>query len=146
MPDPEGTIMTAVGGTTPEGRYGRTADQRADRRLKAVGAVLGVALIAVIGWIGFDYVGGQGISAEMIKFKVVSDARAEVHLEVRKDREARGYCVVRALSEDGSEVGRKEVRFDRAEDRIDEIVAVVTRSRATAVEPMGCTADGGTAN
>ncbi|MFH9747712.1 DUF4307 domain-containing protein [Streptomyces anulatus] len=135
--------MTTVREALPEGRYGRTEDQRADRKLKIVGSVLGVALLGVIGWIGFDYVGGQGISAEMIKFKVVSDARVDVHLEVRKDREGHGYCLVRALSEDGSEVGRKEVRFDRAVDRIDEVVTVVTRSRATAVEPMGCTADDG---
>ncbi|MGW8982566.1 MULTISPECIES: DUF4307 domain-containing protein [unclassified Streptomyces] len=135
--------MTTVREAAPEGRYGRTEDQRADRKLKIVGSVLGVALLGVIGWIGYDYVGNQGISGEMIKFKVVSDTRADVHLEVRKDREGHGYCVVRALSEDGSEVGRKEIRFDRAEDRIDEVVTVVTRSRATAVEPMGCTADDG---
>ncbi|MEV1046992.1 DUF4307 domain-containing protein [Streptomyces sp. NPDC049916] len=138
--------MTAVRETTPEGRYGRTADQRADRKLKIVGSVLGVALLGVVGWIGFDYVGGQGISGEMIKFKVVSDTRADVHLEVRKDREGHGYCVVRALSEDGAEVGRKEVRFDGPEERVDEVFSVVTRSRATAVEPMGCTADDGPAN
>ncbi len=143
MPGPKGTIMTTVRQAVPEGRYGRTEDQRADRKLKIVGSVLGAALLGVIGWIGYDYVGGQGISAEMIKFKVVSDTRADVHLEVRKDRDGHGYCVVRALSEDGSEVGRKEVRFDRPEDRVDEIVTVVTRSRATAVEPMGCTADDG---
>ncbi|WNF31365.1 DUF4307 domain-containing protein [Streptomyces sp. C11-1] len=135
--------MTAVRGTTPEGRYGRTEDQRADRKLKIVGSVLGVALLGMVGWMGFHYVGGQGISGEMIKFEVVSDTRADVHLEVRKDRDGHGYCVVRALSEDGSEVGRKEVRFDGAEKRIDELVTVVTRSRATAVEPMGCTADDG---
>ncbi|MFJ9622255.1 DUF4307 domain-containing protein [Streptomyces sp. NPDC101181] len=138
--------MTAVRQTTPEGRYGRTADQRADRKLKIVGSILGVALLGVVGWIGFDYVGGQGISGEMIKFKVVSDTRADVHLEVRKDREGHGYCVVRALSEDGAEVGRKEVRFDGPEERVDEVFSVVTRSRATAVEPMGCTADDGPAN
>ncbi|MEE1741821.1 DUF4307 domain-containing protein [Streptomyces sp. BE147] len=133
--------MTAVREATPEGRYGRTEDQRADRRLKIIGASLGVALLGVVAWIGFDYVGGQGISAEVIKSKIVSDTRAEVHLEVRKD--GGGYCTLRALSEDGREVARRDFRFDQPSDRIDDVVALRTTSRATAVELMGCTAGGG---
>lgn len=112
--------MTAVREATPEGRYGRTDDQRADRKLKIVGSVLGVALLGVVGWIGYGYVTGQGISAELIKFDIVSDARTEAHLEVRKGSETDGYCTVRALSKDGSEVGRKETRFAPGASRIDE--------------------------
>ncbi|MCX4964472.1 DUF4307 domain-containing protein [Streptomyces sp. NBC_00654] len=133
--------MTAVREATPEGRYGRTEDQRADRKLKIIGASLGVVLLGVVAWIGFDYVGGRGISAEVIKSKIVSDTRAEVHLEVRKD--GGGYCTLRALSEDGREVARRDFRFDQPSDRIDDVVALRTTSRATAVELMGCTAGGG---
>ncbi|MFI8434881.1 DUF4307 domain-containing protein [Streptomyces sp. NPDC079020] len=135
--------MTAVREATPEGRYGRTEDQRADRRLKIIGASLGVVLLGVVAWIGFDYVGGKGISAEVIKSKIVSDTRAEVHLEVRKDRDGGGYCTLRALSEDGREVARRDFRFDQPSDRIDDVVTLRTTSRATAVELMGCTAGGG---
>ncbi|MEW1614589.1 MULTISPECIES: DUF4307 domain-containing protein [unclassified Streptomyces] len=130
--------MTAVREATPEGRYGRTDDQRADRTLKIVGSVLGVALLGVVAWIGFDYVGGKGISGELIKFDIVSDVRTEAHLEVRKDRGTDGFCTVRALSQDGSEVGRKEARFGPGADRIDELVVMRTRARATAVELTGC--------
>lgn len=135
--------MTAVREAAPDGRYGRSEDQRADRKLKIIGAVLGAGLLGVIVWIGVDYVGGQGISAEVIKSKVVSDDRAEAHLEVRKDRDAGGYCTLRALSEDGNEVARKDFRFDGPSERIDEVVALRTTARATAVELMACTADGG---
>ncbi|QNE75287.1 DUF4307 domain-containing protein [Streptomyces finlayi] len=135
--------MTAVREAGPDGRYGRSEDQRADRKLKITGAVLGAALVGVIVWIGVDYVGGQGISAELIKSKVVSDDRAEAHLEVRKDRDGGGYCTLRALSEDGNEVARKDFRFDERTDRIDEVVSLRTTARATAVELMACTADGG---
>ncbi|MGY3680150.1 DUF4307 domain-containing protein [Streptomyces sp. TE33382] len=135
--------MTAVREATPEGRYGRTEDQRADRRLKIIGASLGVVLLGVVAWIGFDYVGGKGISAEVIKSKIVSDTRAEVHLEVRKDLDGGGYCTLRALSEDGREVARRDFRFDQPSDRIDDVVTLRTTSRATAVELMGCTAGGG---
>ncbi|MER7725240.1 DUF4307 domain-containing protein [Streptomyces sp. NPDC096323] len=135
--------MTAVRETLPENRYGRSADQRADRKLRIIGSVLGVALLGVVGWIGYDYVGGQALSAEMIKFKVVSDDRVEVHLEVRKDKDAKGYCTLRSQSEDGTEVARKDFRFDGATDRIDQVLTLRTTSRATAVELLSCTEDGG---
>ncbi|MGW8887645.1 DUF4307 domain-containing protein [Streptomyces sp. NPDC055749] len=135
--------MTAVREAVPQGRYGRSEDQRADRKLKIIGSVLGAGLLGVIVWIGFDYVGGQDISAEVIKSKVVSDDRAEAHLEVRKDPDAGGYCTLRALSEDGGEVARKDFRFDEPSGRIDQVVSLRTTSRATAVELLSCTADGG---
>ncbi|WP_406429386.1 DUF4307 domain-containing protein [Streptomyces sp. NBC_01589] len=135
--------MTAVREALPEGRYGRSADERADRKLRIIGSVLGVALLGVVGWIGYDYVAGQGISAEVIKFKIASDDRVDVHLEVRKDRDAKGYCTLRSQRVDGDDVARKDIRFDDRSDRIDRIVSLRTTSRATSVELLGCTADGG---
>ncbi|MFG2624024.1 DUF4307 domain-containing protein [Streptomyces sp. NPDC048473] len=138
--------MAAVREALPENRYGRSADRRADRKLKIIGSVLGVALLGVIGWIGYDYVGGQGISAEVIKFKVVSDERVDVHLEVRKDTDAKGYCTLRSQHEDGSDVARKDFRFDDRTDRIDRVLSLRTTARATNVELLGCTDDGGAAH
>ncbi|SFX35713.1 DUF4307 domain-containing protein [Streptomyces atratus] len=135
--------MTAVREAPPENRYGRSADQRADRRLKIVGSVLGVVLLGVVGWIGYDYVAGQGISAEVIKRQVVSDERVDIHLEVRKDKDAKGFCTLRAQHEDGSDVARKDFRFDERTDRIDRILTLRTTSRATSVELLGCTIDDG---
>ncbi|WP_406392555.1 DUF4307 domain-containing protein [Streptomyces sp. NBC_00887] len=132
--------MAAVREALPDGRYGRSEDQRADRKLKIVGAVLGVAFLGMVGWFGYDYVAGQDISAELIKSDIVSDDRAEAHLEVRKDRDTDGYCTVRALSEDGGEVARKDFRFDERSERIDEVVSLRTTSRATAVELLACSA------
>lgn len=135
--------MTAVRDALPENRYGRSADQRADRKLRIIGSVLGVVLLGVVGWIGYGYVNGQGLSAELIKSKVVSDDRVEAHLEVRKDRDAKGYCTLRSLSENGTEVARKDFRFDGDTDRIDRVLTLRTTSRATAVELLGCTDDDG---
>lgn len=132
--------MAAVRETLPEGRYGRSRDERADRKLRVIGSVLGAAFLAMIGWFGYDYVAGQDISAELIKSKVVSDGRAEAHLEVRKERDADGHCTLRALSEDGAEVGRADFRFDERSDRIDRVLSLRTTSRATAVELLACTA------
>lgn len=79
--------MAAVGEKLPEGRYGhsRTADERTDRKLMIAGSVLGVILLGVIGWFGYDYINGTKVSAEVIKFDVVSDHAVQAHLEVRKD-------------------------------------------------------------
>ncbi|WP_326767443.1 DUF4307 domain-containing protein [Streptomyces sp. NBC_01591] len=135
--------MTAVREALPENRYGRSADQRADRKLKIIGSALGVVLLGVVGWIGYDYVSGQGISAEVIKRQVVSDQRVDIHLEVRKDKDAKGYCTLRAQHENGSDVARKDFRFDERTDRIDRVLSLRTTSRATSVELLGCTTDGG---
>ncbi|GAA2936781.1 MULTISPECIES: DUF4307 domain-containing protein [Streptomycetaceae] len=132
--------MAAVREALPDGRYGRSEDERADRKLKIIGSVLGVALLGVVGWFGYDYVAGQDVSGELIKSRVVSDDRAEAHLEVRKEPDADGYCTVRALSENGAEVARKDFRFDEDADRVDKVVSLRTTSRATAVELMVCTA------
>ncbi|MFE9402750.1 DUF4307 domain-containing protein [Streptomyces sp. NPDC006530] len=133
--------MAAVREQLPQGRYGRSADQRADRKLKIVGAALAAALLGVIAWIGFDYVGGQSLSAQVIKFKVVSDTSVEVHLEVVKDKNAKGTCTLRAQQTSGDDVGRADFRFDEPVKQIDRVVTITTTSRATAADLVGCQSD-----
>ncbi|WP_137993685.1 DUF4307 domain-containing protein [Streptomyces vilmorinianum] len=132
--------MSAVREQLPEGRYGRSADERADRKLKIAGGVLGVLFLGMFGWFGWHYVVDSRISAETIKFDVVSDTEVQVHLEVRKDTDVTGVCTLRSRSEDGAEVGRKDVRFDEAAARIDRVVSIRTTARATSAELVGCTA------
>ncbi|AYG80825.1 hypothetical protein DWB77_02963 [Streptomyces hundungensis] len=133
--------MAAVREQLPQGRYGRSADQRADRKLKIVGAALAAVLIAVVAWIGFDYVGGQSLSAQVIKFKVVSDTSVEVHLEVVKDKNAKGTCTLRAQQTSGDDVGRADFRFDEPVKQIDRVVTITTTSRATAADLVSCQSD-----
>ncbi|MCT2594609.1 DUF4307 domain-containing protein [Streptomyces sp. N2-109] len=122
----------------PAGRYGRSADAVADRRLKIVGAVLGTGLLGIIGWFGVSYISGTDVSGELIKFKVVSDEAVEAHVEVRKDQDADGVCTLRAMEENGREVGRKAVRIDGAESRVDTVVTVRTTARAVTAELVSC--------
>ncbi|MFF1690439.1 MULTISPECIES: DUF4307 domain-containing protein [unclassified Streptomyces] len=131
--------MSAVSEQLPDGRYGRSrsADERADRTLKTVGAVLGALLVVLIGWFGYHYVFGTKISAEVITFKT-SDAAVKVHLEVRKDTDAKGYCTIRSQSADGAEVGRADFRFDQRESRIDKVVTLRTTAHGTSAELLGC--------
>jgi hypothetical protein len=130
--------MSAVRDGLPEGRYGRSADERADRRLKVLGSVLGAVLLGVVGWIGWDYVAGQSVSAEVIKFQVVSDSEVKVHLEVRKDSGVTGVCTLSSQDEGHGEVGRADFTFAQPESRVDEMVSLRTTGRATMIELVGC--------
>ncbi|MEV8525788.1 MULTISPECIES: DUF4307 domain-containing protein [unclassified Streptomyces] len=133
--------MAAAREQLPQGRYGRSADERADRKLKIVGAVLGAVLLGVVGWIGYDYVGGRSLSAQVIKFKVVSDTSVEVHLEVVKDKDAKGTCTLRAQRTSGDDVGRADFRFDEPVKQVDKVVTITTTSRATAADLVSCQSD-----
>ncbi|MEJ1198001.1 MULTISPECIES: DUF4307 domain-containing protein [unclassified Streptomyces] len=132
--------MSTASTQTPESRYGRSSDERADRTLKIVGAVLGAVLLAVIGWFGYHYVGQNKISGELIGFELAEDS-VQVHLEVRKDAGVAGYCTVRSQAEDGDEVGRADFRFDGDSTRIDKVVTLRTKAAGTTAELLGCHAD-----
>ncbi|CAM5683202.1 MULTISPECIES: DUF4307 domain-containing protein [unclassified Streptomyces] len=129
--------MSTASTRTPQGRYGRSSDERADRTLKTVGAVLGALLLALIGWFGYHYVGQNKISGELIGFELADDS-VQVHLEVRKDEGVTGYCTVRSQAEDGDEVGRADFRFDGDETRIDKVVTLRTKAAGTSAELLGC--------
>ncbi|MET9323266.1 DUF4307 domain-containing protein [Streptomyces sp. NPDC003038] len=130
--------MSTVREGLPEGRYGRSADERADRKLKIVGSVLGVGLLGVVGWIGWGYVAGQSVSAEVIKFQVVSDTEVKVHLEVRKETSVTGVCTLGSQDKDHGEVGRADFTFAQPGSRVDEVVSLKTTGRAATVELIGC--------
>ncbi|MER7825814.1 MULTISPECIES: DUF4307 domain-containing protein [unclassified Streptomyces] len=130
--------MSAVREGLPEGRYGRSADERADRKLKIIGSVLGAVLLGVVGWIGWDYVAGQSVSAEVIKFQVISDTEVKVHLEVRKESSVTGVCSLSSQDKEHAEVGRADFTFAQASSRVDELVTLKTTRRAAVIELVGC--------
>lgn len=134
--------MTAVREGLPEGRYGRSADARADRKLKIIGSVLGVALLGVIGWCGVSYISGQELSGRVIAWDAVSDHAVKVHLEVVKDVADKGVCTLRSQAEDGTEVGRKDVTVDQRTGQVDTEVTLRTTKRATNAVLVGCTPAG----
>ncbi|MFV0133961.1 DUF4307 domain-containing protein [Streptomyces sp. HMX87] len=132
--------MSTASTRLPESRYGRSSDERTDRTLKVVGGVLGVLLLAVIGYFGYYYVGQNKISAEVIGFETSADA-VKVHLEVRKDAGAGGYCTLRSQAEDGDLVGQADFRFEGDATRIDKVVTLRTKAPGTTAELVGCHAD-----
>ncbi|MFI7092109.1 DUF4307 domain-containing protein [Streptomyces lydicus] len=135
--------MTAVREGLPDGRYGRSADQRADRKLKIIGAVLGAVLLGVIAWSGVSYIAGQDLSGRVITWDAVSDHAVKVHLEIVKGADDKGVCTLRSQADDGSEVGRKDVTVDQRTEQVDTEVTVRTTKRATNAVLVGCTASTG---
>ena len=131
--------MTTASTQLPEGRYGRSADARADRKLKIIGSVLGAALLAVVGWFAYHYVGQSKISAEVITFES-SHNTVKVHLEVRKNADASGSCTLRSQSTDGAEVGRADFLFGGHATRIDKVVTLRTTAPGSTAELLGCRA------
>ena len=132
--------MSTASTQLPEGRYGRSSDERADHKLKIVGAVLGTLVLVLIGYFAYHYVGQNKISGEVIAFDAKKTA-VEVHLEVRKDSGASGYCTIRSQAADGSEVGRADFRFSGDATRIDRLVTLRTTAPGTTAELLGCHAD-----
>ncbi|MFI0151579.1 DUF4307 domain-containing protein [Streptomyces lydicus] len=135
--------MTAVREGLPDGRYGRSADQRADRKLKIIGAVLGAVLLGVVAWSGVSYIAGQNLSGRVITWDAVSDHAVKVHLEIVKGTDDKGVCTLRSQADDGSEVGRKDVTVDQRTEQVDTEVTVRTTKRATNAVLVGCTASAG---
>ncbi|KQX71166.1 MULTISPECIES: DUF4307 domain-containing protein [unclassified Streptomyces] len=133
--------MSTASTRLPEGRYGRSSDERADHKLRITGAVLGAFLLALVGYFAYHYVGQNKISAEVITFKATSDEAVQLHLEVRKDSGASGYCTVRSQAANGAEVGRADFRFAGSDTRIDRTVTLRTTAKGTTAELLGCHAD-----
>ncbi|MDX2593997.1 DUF4307 domain-containing protein [Streptomyces sp. WI03-4A] len=129
--------MSTAHARLPEGRYGRSSDERADRRLKVAGTVLGALLLALVGYFAYHYIVQNEISAQVITFDASQDA-VKVHLEVHKDAGANGYCTLRSQSADGAEVGRADFRFWGAATRIDKVVTLRTTAKGTTAELLGC--------
>ncbi|MDX2525824.1 DUF4307 domain-containing protein [Streptomyces europaeiscabiei] len=129
--------MTTASTRLPEGRYGRSADERADRKLKVIGRVLGAALLVLIGWFAYHYVAGNKISVEIYTFDISANS-VKVHLRGDKDAGVDGYCTVRSQAENGAEVGRADFRFAAGTTDIDKVVTLKTTSRGTTAELLGC--------
>ncbi|MEU9398502.1 DUF4307 domain-containing protein [Streptomyces sp. SID4985] len=121
----------------PQGRYGRSSDERTDRTLKVVGAVLGALVIALVGYFAYHYVARNEISAQVITFQAEGDT-VKVHLEVHKDSGVDGYCTLRSQAADGAEVGRADFPFTGAATRVDKVVTLRTTARGTTAELLGC--------
>ncbi|WP_030903419.1 DUF4307 domain-containing protein [Streptomyces sp. NRRL F-5126] len=125
----------------PVGRYGRSADERADRKLKIIGAVVGGLAVIGLGYYGFHTIADQSVSGQVVTYEKVNSSEVQIHLQVNKGKSTTGTCTVRAVDADHQEVGRKTVRYDQSKSQIDQVISLRTTGDAVAAELVGCSDD-----
>jgi len=143
--------MASTMGPTPEDaatrqllaeRYG-TGRRRSGRIAMIVGLAVSVLFLSWLGWATWDHA-RPVLSSEFVGFTVLDTHRVEARFDVRrKDDQATGTCVLRALAEDHSLVGELRVPIepsDRLQVRMTRVIQ--TEREATSVELQGCTAPG----
>ena len=121
-------------------RYGTPP---AHRRGLLVAATAVLALV-FLGWLAWTVVGHTQteVTSELEGFSVIDDSTVSVALLVSlADDDVQATCRLRAFAEDHTTVG--EVAFTPDPDAgRRQVVEIRTDRRATAVESLGCTADG----
>lgn len=119
-------------------RYGAPAPWR---RRAAVIATVVLAVVAglLVAWTAWTHATPEARS-ELVGFTVTDEHEVVADVQVQLSERASGVqCVLRALAEDKSAVGEAVFTPD-ASGRLR--VPIRTERRATAVEKVGCTADG----
>lgn len=119
-------------------RYG-TDRPRTGARALAVAAI--VVFVAIIGYVTWR-LGSPSVQANLIRFTVVSDERADVVFDVHRTGENATTCVIRGQGEDHADVGYATVTISPGRSYVQATYPLATSSRATAVEVLGCSDDG----
>ena len=117
-------------------RYGAPAPWR---RPVGVGLTVVLAVVGLVwlAWAAFFH-GTPEVRSELVSFEVVSSSETTARIDVRLDGDVQATCRVRALAEDKTAVG--ELAFTPTEGN--NTVTIRTEREATAVEKIGCTAEG----
>jgi hypothetical protein len=121
-------------------RYG--APSAARRRVLVIATV--ALAVMFLGWLTWTVVGHTQteVTSELEGFSVIDDSTVSVVLVVSLDDDAVGAsCRLRAFAEDHTTVGELAFTPDPGAGRR-HVVEIRTDRRATAVESLGCTAEG----
>ena len=120
-------------------RYGAPS---ANRRRVLVIATTAIAVV-FLGWLAWSVVGNTRteVTSELEGFSIVDDSTVSVVLVVSLDDDVEASCRLRAIAEDHATVGELAFTPDPAAGRR-QVVEIRTERRATAVESLGCTAEG----
>jgi hypothetical protein len=130
--------MSVVREPLPRGRYGRSDDATADRRLRIAAMVLGGLLVVGVALGGWWYSSRDSVNGDVISFKVVSDSEVRAELQVYKGADQTAVCTLRSQATDQSEVGRRDVTVSKHGTTVDTVVTIRTTARGTTAELLGC--------
>jgi hypothetical protein len=129
--------------STQDGLAERYGAPSANRHRLLVAATVALALV-FLGWLAWTVVGNTRtqVTSKLQGFSVVDDSTVSVVLLVSlADDDVEATCRLRAIAEDHSTVGELAFTPDPATGRR-QAVEIRTERRATAVESLGCTAEG----
>ncbi|WP_328388129.1 DUF4307 domain-containing protein [Nocardia sp. NBC_00416] len=152
-PDTGRADSTTPAATTPQSADTATADTAHDRyadryghrgtrpNRRLIGAVLtGVVILAGIGvaYLGWAKFGPEDIESEQLGYTVLDDSSVEVEIRLtRADPSEPVVCLVRAMSRDLMEVGRREVLVQPTAGektvRVSTVVRASERPASTAI-------------
>ena len=137
------TVPSAAARRRPPGRYDPPS-LFGQRVLAVLLALLFVGVLAAVASFIWTRYGGEQVRGQVVGFDIASDRAVEMDVEVSKTSGARAYCVIRARSADGREVGRDVAVLDAVgtDDRVARGSFVLrTTARAVTAELAGCTPD-----
>ncbi|MBP2476366.1 hypothetical protein JOF53_005238 [Crossiella equi] len=123
----------------PEGRYGRSSDRRTPPWVRLALLVTAVAVGGVLAVVGYQNLGTTPIEGKQTAYRVLDNTSVEISFQVaRQTPERAAVCIVRARSEDGDEVGRREVLVTPSRDTVVETTVVRTSRLAVTGVVFGC--------
>lgn len=139
MPDHPDDHLPTAALRRPAERYGDDHGRRPLAvALKAALGVVVVALLAVLGWIGW-HVATPGVAASLVGYRI--DGRdVHVQVEVVKGADATVTCRVRAQDRSATTIGTTEVRVGPPEHGKRSVIDVLVRTSGTPVngDLVGC--------
>ncbi|WP_330185094.1 DUF4307 domain-containing protein [Nocardia sp. NBC_01503] len=126
----------------PAGRYGAARRKTPRWMMFAIGAVVIIAGL-VVSYVGYKQYGPKDIEPDRLGYTVVDDATVEVDFKVtRKDPGKPVVCIVRAMTADSAEVGRREVLIPASDSGTVRLTTTIkTTARAGAGNVYACTDD-----
>lgn len=125
---------------TTTDRYGSKSNRRSGRFLAVILGSMAILLGVGIAWIAYVQWGRSDLEGLVSGYKVDDDSTVTVRLSVTRDDPAKpAVCIVRGLTGDQAEVGRREILIEPSESKtVDISVAVKTSSRASTGTLYGC--------
>ena len=121
----------------PAGRY--DVPSRAPQALLLAGAVLGVAVLIALAWLGFARTSSGRTRFGVTSYEVISDSQVRIRFEVRKSPSASLTCALVARSRDHATVGQVDVEVGPSAREVVGVTEVLTTTaRASTVEVSGC--------
>ncbi|GDY29916.1 DUF4307 domain-containing protein [Gandjariella thermophila] len=123
----------------PTDRYGSRAGRRPPRWAYWVVLAAAVVVGLVVAVVAYQNLGSQPIEGEQTAFQILDDHSVRIDFQVRRDHPERpADCLVRARSQDGDEVGRKEVLVPAGATVVSRSTVLRTSKRPVTGEVYGC--------